>query len=126
MEFSKCHQIFLIHGTLFTPVKVFMFSSLSDIFFLEFKMSWTHKKSSAEALYHKNDFEKAMEGYAAAAAAAIDQNAAPRDIAKCYTNASQMGWRGFVKGIYALELLQAGDEKYLDTVRSLCFASQIH
>jgi hypothetical protein len=38
-------------------------------------MSWTEKKSSAEVLFRRNDFEKAMEGYAAAAEAATEQNA---------------------------------------------------
>jgi hypothetical protein len=38
-------------------------------------MSWTEKKSSAEAFFRQNDFEKAMGGYAAAAEAANDQKA---------------------------------------------------
>jgi hypothetical protein len=39
------------------------------------KMSWTENKKSAEALYRQADFHKAMEGYAAAAAAANLQKA---------------------------------------------------
>jgi hypothetical protein len=38
-------------------------------------MSWTDKKKFAEDLFRQNDFEKAMEGYAAAAKAATEQNA---------------------------------------------------
>jgi hypothetical protein len=52
-------------------------------------MSWTEKKSSAEALNHQNDFKKAMEGYAAAAAAATDQSSTKRHckvLHKCFSN----------------------------------------
>jgi hypothetical protein len=57
-----------------------MFFSVADTFFLtnlNYKMSWTEKKSSAEALFHQDDFEKAMERYNAAGKAASDQNANP-------------------------------------------------
>jgi hypothetical protein len=62
------------------------------------EISWTKKKTSAEGLFRQNVFDKAMEGYAAAAEAAIDQKAAPIDISKCYTNASQMAWRAYMIG----------------------------
>jgi hypothetical protein len=47
----------------------------SDRVDLLIKISWTKKKLSAEALFCQKDFEKAMEGYEAAAEAANDQRA---------------------------------------------------
>ena len=62
-------------------------------------MSWEEPKKSADALRHQKDFEKAMKIYAAAAEAATAQNATSRDIAKCYTDASQMAWMAWMADV---------------------------